>query len=156
VALILGFFMLWDLPEISRGVASLKQVRRARALDAGRRREAARQRAPPSQAGGWAEGGPRPALSAVSPLAGWGGGTRGPRPGNGRRWAGSAIRTTRDRGGWPIDGVARTVRATAPARQSRLAPIYEEVAPVLGVFGKLFGKALEAQVGRTGGALTGV
>ncbi|GBF98399.1 hypothetical protein Rsub_10464 [Raphidocelis subcapitata] len=53
VALILGFFMLWDLPKISRGVASLKQ--------------------------------------------------------------------------------------------SRLAPIYEEVAPVLGVFGKLFGKALEAQ-----------
>ena len=34
-----------------------------------------------------------------------------------------------------------------PRTQSRLAPIYDEVAPVLGVFGKLFGKALEAQVG---------
>lgn len=30
-------------------------------------------------------------------------------------------------------------------RSSRLSPIYNEVAPVLSVFGKLFGKALEAQ-----------
>jgi len=33
----------------------------------------------------------------------------------------------------------------ATLRNSRLAPLYAEVAPVLGVFGKLFGKALEAQ-----------
>jgi hypothetical protein len=32
-------------------------------------------------------------------------------------------------------------------KESRVGPIYMEVAPVLGVFGKLFGKALEAQVG---------
>ena len=32
-------------------------------------------------------------------------------------------------------------------KNSRVAPLYREVAPVLGVFGKLFGKALEAQVG---------
>lgn len=35
----------------------------------------------------------------------------------------------------------------ATLRNSRLAPFYNEVAPVLSVFGKLFGKALEAQVG---------
>lgn len=31
-------------------------------------------------------------------------------------------------------------------RSSRLAPVYDEVAPVLSVFGNLFGKALEVQV----------
>ena len=31
---------------------------------------------------------------------------------------------------------------------SRLAPVYNEVAPVFGVFGRLFGKALEVQVGK--------
>ena len=30
-------------------------------------------------------------------------------------------------------------------RSSRVAPVYDEVAPVLSVFGRLFGKALEAQ-----------
>jgi hypothetical protein len=34
----------------------------------------------------------------------------------------------------------------ASLRSSRLAPVHQEVAPVLGVFGRLFGKALEAQV----------
>ena len=34
----------------------------------------------------------------------------------------------------------------ATLKSSRLAPVYNEVAPSLGVFGKLFGKALEAQV----------
>ena len=32
-------------------------------------------------------------------------------------------------------------------RSSRLAPFYNEVAPSLAVFGQLFGKALQAQVG---------
>jgi hypothetical protein len=49
----------------------------------------------------------------------------------------------------PAPRAARAARAAdaPPAAQSRLAPVYEEVAPVLGVFGRLFGKALEAQVG---------
>ena len=34
-----------------------------------------------------------------------------------------------------------------PSFSSRLAPVYNEVAPVFGVFGRLFGKALEVQVG---------
>lgn len=38
-------------------------------------------------------------------------------------------------------------RGVGSLKQSRLAPVYEEVAPVVSVFGKLFGKALEAQVG---------
>eukprot|EP00877_Chromochloris_zofingiensis_P004002 jgi/Chrzof1/13602/Cz08g03250.t1 len=36
-------------------------------------------------------------------------------------------------------------RGVGSLKQSRLAPVYEEVAPVVSVFGKLFGKALEAQ-----------
>lgn len=32
-------------------------------------------------------------------------------------------------------------------RTSRLAPVYEEIAPSFAVFGTLFGKALQAQVG---------
>ncbi len=40
------------------------------------------------------------------------------------------------------------MQGMASLRSSRLSPIYNEVAPVIGVFGKLFGKALEAQVRR--------
>ena len=43
---------------------------------------------------------------------------------------------------WDLPSISRGV---ASLKSSRLAPIYEEVAPVLGVFGRLFGKALEAQ-----------
>ncbi|KIY99566.1 hypothetical protein MNEG_8395 [Monoraphidium neglectum] len=43
---------------------------------------------------------------------------------------------------WDLPLISRGVESL---KQSRLAPLYEEVAPVLGVFGKLFGKALEAQ-----------
>ncbi|KAI8469626.1 MAG: hypothetical protein J3K34DRAFT_385728 [Monoraphidium minutum] len=43
---------------------------------------------------------------------------------------------------WDLPLISRGVRSL---QQSRLAPVYEEVAPVLGVFGRLFGKALEAQ-----------
>ncbi|KAI8469443.1 MAG: hypothetical protein J3K34DRAFT_423607 [Monoraphidium minutum] len=43
---------------------------------------------------------------------------------------------------WDLPLISRGV---ASLKQSRLAPLYDEVAPVLGVFGKLFGKALEAQ-----------
>jgi predicted PurR-regulated permease PerM len=43
---------------------------------------------------------------------------------------------------WDLPMISRGV---ASLRESRLAPVYGEVAPVLGVFGKLFGKALEAQ-----------
>ena len=41
----------------------------------------------------------------------------------------------------------RIVRGADSLKASRLSPIFNEVAPVLAVFGKLFGKALEAQVG---------
>lgn len=41
----------------------------------------------------------------------------------------------------------------ASLKSSRLSPIYNEVAPSLTVFGKLFGKALEAQVGAAGWSL---
>jgi len=47
-------------------------------------------------------------------------------------------------------------RGIASLKQSRLAPIYDEVAPVLGLFGKLFGKALEAQVRGGCGGVGGV
>ena len=43
---------------------------------------------------------------------------------------------------WDLPSIARGV---ASLKHSRLAPVYEEVAPVLGVFGRLFGKALQAQ-----------
>lgn len=43
---------------------------------------------------------------------------------------------------WDLPLITRGVESL---KQSRVAPVYEEVAPVLGVFGKLFGKALEAQ-----------
>lgn len=43
---------------------------------------------------------------------------------------------------WDLPTISKAV---ASLKHSRLAPVYEEVAPVLGVFGKLFGKALEAQ-----------
>ena len=40
-----------------------------------------------------------------------------------------------------------TISAGASSlRTSRLAPFYNELAPILGVFGQLFGKALQAQV----------
>ena len=40
-----------------------------------------------------------------------------------------------------------TIRAgIASLKTSRLAPIYNEIAPSFGVFGALFGKALQAQV----------
>jgi hypothetical protein len=44
---------------------------------------------------------------------------------------------------WDMPSIASGV---ASLRSSRLAPFYNEVAPALSVFGKLFGKALEAQV----------
>lgn len=43
---------------------------------------------------------------------------------------------------WDMPAISEGV---AGLKTSRLAPIYNEVAPSLGVFGKLFGKALEAQ-----------
>jgi hypothetical protein len=53
---------------------------------------------------------------------------------------------------WDLPSISKGV---AGLRGSRLGPVYDEVAPVLGVFGKLFGKALEAQVrggeGKQGG-----
>jgi hypothetical protein len=45
---------------------------------------------------------------------------------------------------WDWTTISRGVSSLA---HSRLAPIYNEVAPSIAVFGKLFGKALEAQVG---------
>lgn len=40
-----------------------------------------------------------------------------------------------------------TIRAGVTSlRTSRLAPVYEEIAPSFAVFGTLFGKALQAQV----------
>lgn len=47
---------------------------------------------------------------------------------------------------WDLPGIAAGVRTL---RSSRLAAIYNEIGPVLTVFAKLFGKALEAQVGET-------
>lgn len=44
---------------------------------------------------------------------------------------------------WDLPGIAAGVRTL---RSSRLAAIYNEIGPVLTVFAKLFGKALEAQV----------
>lgn len=42
-----------------------------------------------------------------------------------------------------------TIRAgVSSLRTSRLAPVYEEIAPSFAVFGTLFGKALQAQVAR--------
>ncbi len=108
VALILGFFTLWDLPMISRGIASLKHVR------------------------------PAPRLSAVDLV-------------ELRAWIAQlcvsglhAMTTPCHR---PTYLTASRPASPINPSQSRLAPIYDEVAPVLGVFGKLFGKALEAQVG---------
>jgi len=43
---------------------------------------------------------------------------------------------------WDLPMICKGVTSL---KNSRVAPIYREVAPVLGVFGKLFGKALEAQ-----------
>ena len=40
-----------------------------------------------------------------------------------------------------------TIRAGVTSlRTSRLAPVYEEIAPSFAIFGTLFGKALQAQV----------
>lgn len=44
---------------------------------------------------------------------------------------------------WDLPQITKGVNSL---QSSRLAPVYAEVAPVLSVFGKLFGKALEAQV----------
>lgn len=46
---------------------------------------------------------------------------------------------------WDLPAITSGI---ASLRSSRLAPVHQEVAPVLGVFGRLFGKALEAQVRR--------
>ena len=43
---------------------------------------------------------------------------------------------------WDLPGIAAGVRSL---ETSRLAPVYAEVAPSLTVFGRLFGKALQAQ-----------
>lgn len=43
---------------------------------------------------------------------------------------------------WDLPAITKGVESL---KSSRLAPMYNEVAPVLSVFGKLFGKALEAQ-----------
>jgi predicted PurR-regulated permease PerM len=43
---------------------------------------------------------------------------------------------------WDLPAITAGVRSL---QRSRLAPVYAEVAPVLSVFGRLFGKALEAQ-----------
>lgn len=47
---------------------------------------------------------------------------------------------------WDLPAISRGVSSL---QTSRLAPIYNEVAPSVAVFGQLFGKALQAQV-RTG------
>jgi hypothetical protein len=44
---------------------------------------------------------------------------------------------------WDLPTITRGV---ASLRNSRLAPVHAELAPALTVFGKLFGRALEAQV----------
>jgi len=44
---------------------------------------------------------------------------------------------------WDLPTIAAGVRSL---RTSRLAPVYEEVAPSVAVFSQLFGKALQAQV----------
>lgn len=45
---------------------------------------------------------------------------------------------------WDLPNIRKGITSL---RTSRLAPVYEEVAPSLTVFGTLFGKALQAQVG---------
>lgn len=44
---------------------------------------------------------------------------------------------------WDMPAISAGI---ATLRTSRLAPVYNEVAPVLSVFGALFGKALQVQV----------
>jgi hypothetical protein len=44
---------------------------------------------------------------------------------------------------WDLPAISRGISSL---QTSRLAPIYNEVAPSLAVFGQLFGKALQAQV----------
>jgi hypothetical protein len=48
---------------------------------------------------------------------------------------------------WDLPTIQRGVQSL---RTSRIAPIYNTVAPSLEVFATLFGKALQAQVGRAG------
>jgi hypothetical protein len=48
---------------------------------------------------------------------------------------------------WDFPAIAQGVGSLA---KSRLSPVYNEVAPVFAVFGRLFGRALEAQVGKLG------
>ena len=45
---------------------------------------------------------------------------------------------------WDLTAIRAGV---ASLRTSRLAPVYEEIAPSFAIFGTLFGKALQAQVG---------
>lgn len=137
MSLILGFFMLWDLPKISRGVSSLKQVRAA--------------------LGRWGLSGKGlvPGHAACAVLA-W---ARRQQPqAGGGQWVGvfgaAAPALTRyQRAAKALHACARIGSCTPNTHtnhtmhtQSRLAPIYDEVAPVLSVFGRLFGKALQAQV----------
>ncbi len=49
---------------------------------------------------------------------------------------------------WDLPTIQRGVQSL---RTSRIAPIYNTVAPSLEVFATLFGKALQAQVGCSGG-----
>lgn len=44
---------------------------------------------------------------------------------------------------WDLPAISN---GTASLRTSRLSPFYQELAPILAVFGQLFGKALQAQV----------
>lgn len=44
---------------------------------------------------------------------------------------------------WDLTAIRTGV---ASLRTSRLAPVYEEIAPSFAIFGTLFGKALQAQV----------
>jgi hypothetical protein len=45
---------------------------------------------------------------------------------------------------WDLPTISAGVRSLST---SRLAPVYKEIAPSFLVFGQLFGKALQAQVG---------